>query len=73
MSQMISVRNGRPNLIITPSDFEDLINKNMGCECADYYHRQIKELSECIEDLSTYINDKDIQKDVMEVLFSHGF
>lgn len=73
MGQMISMRNGRPEPINTPSDFEDLIYKYMGSECADYYHQQIKELSECIEDLSMYINDRDILKDVEEVLLNRGF
>ena len=67
------MRNGRPELIDSPSDFEDLIDKYMSSECADYYHQQIKELSECIKDLSTYINDRDIRKDVEEVLLNRGF
>ena len=70
--RQLMMNNGRPELIDTPSDFEDLIDKYMSSECADYYHQQIKELSECIKDLSTYINDRDIQKDVEEVLLNNG-
>lgn len=71
--RQLMMRNGRPELIDSPTDFEDLIDMYMGSECADYYHQQIKELSECVKELSTYINDRDIQKDVEEVLFLHGF
>lgn len=67
------MKNGRPEPVISPADFEDLIDKYMGSESADYYNRQIKELSECIQELSTYINDRDIQQDIEEVLQVNGF
>lgn len=73
MAQMILMKNGRPEPVISPADFEDLIDKHMGYESANYYHHQIKELSECIRELSTYINDRDIQKDIEGVLQVNGF
>lgn len=73
MGQMILMKNGRPEPVTSPADFEDLIDKYMGSESADHYNRQIKELSECIQELSTYINDRDIQQDIEEVLQVNGF
>jgi hypothetical protein len=65
--------NGRPETILSPKDFEDLIDKHMGKDSANYYQNQIEQLSSCIRDLADYINDKDVLSDVEEVLKVHGY
>jgi hypothetical protein len=65
--------NGRPETIFSPKDFEDLIDKHMGLECANYYQNQIEQLSECIRGLATYIDDKDITEEIEEVLKENGY
>ena len=37
MPQMLTLSNGRPETILSPKDFEDLIDKHMGMDCANYY------------------------------------
>lgn len=73
MPQVLTMSNGRPETILSPKDFEDLIDKYMGIDCANYYQGQIEQLSECIRDLASYVNDKDITKEVEEVLKVHGY
>lgn len=46
MPQMLTLSNGRPETILSPKDFEDLIDKHMGMDCANYYQNQIEQLSE---------------------------
>lgn len=43
MPQMLTLSNGRPETILSPKDFEDLIDKHMGMDCANYYQNQIEE------------------------------
>lgn len=52
MPQMLTLSNGRPETILSPKDFEDLIDKHMGMDCANYYQNQIEQLSELIRDLT---------------------
>lgn len=59
MPQMLTLSNGRPETILSPKDFEDLIDKHMGMDCANYYQNQIKQLSELIRDLDSYVDDND--------------
>lgn len=73
MPQMLTMSNGRPETILSPKDFEDLIDKYMGMDSANYYQNQIEQLSECIRELSSYIDDKDVSQDVEEVLRVHGY
>ena len=40
MPQMLTLSNGRPETILSPKDFEDLIDKHMGMDCANYYQNQ---------------------------------
>ena len=54
MPQMLTLSNGRPETILSPKDFEDLIDKHMGMDCANYYQNQIEQLSELIQDLDSY-------------------
>lgn len=73
MPQMLTMSNGRPETILSPKDFEDLIDKHMGMDSANYYQNQIEQLSSCIRDLADYINDNDVLSDVEEVLKVHGY
>lgn len=73
MPQVLQMSNGRPETILSPKDFEDLVEKYMGMDCANYYQNQIEQLSECIESLASYVNDKDIKQEVEEVLKVHGY
>lgn len=73
MPQMLTLRNGKPETILSPKDFEDLIDKHMGMDCANYYQNQIEQLSELIRDLDSYVDDKDVHSTVKEVLKEHGY
>lgn len=73
MPQMLKMSNGRPETILSPKDFEDLIDKHMGLDSANYYQNQIEQLSECIRDLAQYVGDSDIRSEVEEVLKVHGY
>ena len=73
MPQVLTMSNGRPETILSPKDLEDLIDKHMGMDSANYYQNQIEQLSECIRELSSYIDDKDVSQDVEEVLRVHGY
>ena len=73
MPQVLTMSNGRPETILSPKDFEDLIDKHMGMDCANYYQNQIEQLSECIRELSSYIDDEYVLQDVEEVLRVHGY
>ena len=35
MPQMLTLSNGRPETILSTKDFEDLIDKHMGMDCAN--------------------------------------
>lgn len=70
---VLKMSNGKPETIVFTKDFEDLIDKYMGLECANYYQNQIEQLSNCIKDLTEYIDDEYVRKDVEEVLKVHGF
>lgn len=39
MPKMLTMSNGRPETILSSRDFEDLIDKYMGNECANHYHQ----------------------------------
>lgn len=73
MPHVLTMNNGRHETILYTKDFEDLVDKHMGRDSANYYHNQIEQLSECIRGLTDYINDKDIQAEAEEVLKGHGY
>lgn len=73
MSKMLTMSNGRPETILSPRDFEDLIDKYMGRDCANHYHEQIEQLSECIRDLTKFINDEAVSEEIEEVLEINGY
>ena len=73
MPQVLTMSNGIPETILSPKDFEALIDKHMGMDSANYYQNQIEQLSECIRELSSYIDDKYVARDVEEVLRVHGY
>ena len=47
---MIMEINHRPETVLNHYDFEDLIDKYMGSEAADYYRDSMKELLSCIHE-----------------------
>ena len=57
MPQMLTLSNVRLETILSSKDFEDLINKHMGMDCANYYRNQIEQLSEPIRDIDSYVNE----------------
>ena len=63
----------KPETLFSTRDFEELIDKHMGFDCAKHYREQITELSDCIRDLTKYIDDKDICSEVEEVLEISGY
>lgn len=73
MPQMLTMSNGKPETILSPKDFEDLVDKHMGLDSANYYQNQIEQLSQCIRDLANYVDDPFVQQDVEEVLKVHGY
>lgn len=73
MPQMLTMSSGRPETILSSKDFEDLVDKYMGLDSANYYQNQIEQLSSCIRDLANYIDDPLVQMDVQEVLKAHGY
>lgn len=74
MPQVLTVKNNtRPEVIMSASDFEDLIDTHLGMDCAKWYHEQITSLTELIEELSLYIDDKYVKEDVEGVLKVNGF
>lgn len=73
MPQMLTLSNGRPETILSPKDFEDLIDKYMGMDCANYYRNQIEQLSELIQELDSCFDDKYVHADVKEVMKEHGY
>lgn len=73
MPQVLTMSNGIPETILSPKDFEDLVDKHMGLDSANYYQNQIEQLSEYIRWLTDYINDEDISADTEEVLQLYGY
>lgn len=72
MPKVLMVKD-KPETLFSTRDFEELIDKHMGFECAKHYRKQITELSDCIRDLTKYIDDKDICSEVEEVLEISGY
>lgn len=73
MARVIEMKDRKIETVFTARDFEDLIEKYMGYECAKHYHEQITELSELIRELSLYVDDRDVTKDAEEVLKVNGY
>ena len=72
MPQVLTMSNNRPETILTPKDFEDLVDKYMGLDSANYYQNQIEQLSECIRELARYSDEVD-REYVKEVLQKYGY
>lgn len=72
MPKVLMVKD-KPETLFSTRDFEELIDKHMGFDCARHYREQITELSDCIRDLTQYIDDKDIRSEVEEVLEISGY
>ena len=73
MPQVLAMSSGKPETILSPKDFEYLVDKHMGLDSANYYQNQIEQLSECIRGLTEYVADKEVLTEVEEVLKVHGY
>lgn len=73
MPEILVMKDSKREIIFAPRDFEELVEKYMGEDCARFYRSQIEQLSECIRDLSNYIDDKDISEEIEEVLKVNGY
>ena len=73
MPQMLTLSDGKTEKILSPKDFEDLIDKHMGMDCANYYQNQIEQLSELICDLNSYVDDEYVHSTIEEVLKEYGY
>ena len=41
MPQVLAMSSGKPETILSPKDFEYLVDKHMGLDSANYYQNQI--------------------------------
>lgn len=73
MPKMLTMSNGKPETILSPRDFEDLIDKHMGMDSANYYQEQIEALSECIRDCLKEFDDTVDRDGYEEVLKEFGY
>lgn len=73
MIRVLTTKDNEMISISNPKDFEILILRYMGIDCADYYHNQIEALTSRIRNLSDYVNNEDIPSDIAEVLRIHGY
>ena len=48
MPEVLIMKDNHPETVFYPRDFEELIDKHMGWDCAKYYHNQIEQLSSYI-------------------------
>ena len=77
------LKNGMVETVSCPRDFENLIDKYLGAECADYYNRQMEELSMTIKDIyADYVCDMarsmlcdtvKVWEELEEVLLKYGY
>lgn len=73
MPEVLAMKDSKPEIVFSPRDFEELIDKHMGMECAKYYHSQIEQLSSYIRELTEYIDDEAVRSDTEEVLKVNGY
>lgn len=58
MSQILILNNGKSETIFSPRNFEDLIDRYLGVDSANYYHCQIQHLVDLIEEHLMFIEDE---------------
>lgn len=73
MPEVLVTKDDKAVTILSSRDFEEQIEKYIGSDFAKHYHRQIGELSYCVRELASYVNDKDIRSEMEEVLSVNGF
>lgn len=73
MPEVLVTKDDKAVTILSSRDFEEQIEKYIGSDFAKHYHRQIEELSYCVRELASYVNDKDIRSEIEEVLSVNGF
>lgn len=73
MPEVLAMKDNHPETVFSPMDFEELIDKHMGWDCAKYYHNQIEQLSSYIRELDGYVDDSAVHSDTEEVLKCNGY
>ena len=69
MGQVIKLANGSVETILNEKDFEDVLDKYLGTEAADYFHSlfkdydEVKELQEKVEELESKVEDLEFNLD----------
>ena len=57
MPEVLGMKDGPPEMVFSSKDFEGLIDKHMGRDCARYYHNQIEHLCSYIQMLESHFDD----------------
>ena len=69
MGQVIKLANGSVETILNEKDFEDILDKYLGTEAADYFHSlfkdydEVEELQEKVEELESKVEDLEFDLD----------
>lgn len=73
MPKVLAMKNSHSEIVFSPRDFEELINKHMGWDRAKYYHN-LEQLSSYIRELDGYVDDSTVHSDTEEeVLKCNGY
>lgn len=69
MGQVMKLANGSVETIMNEKDFEDVLDKYLGTEAADYFHSlfkdydEVKALQEKVEELESKVEDLEFDLD----------
>ena len=69
MGQVMKLANGSVETILNEKDFEDILDKYLGIEAADYFHSlfkdydEVKALQEKVEELESKVEDLEFDLD----------
>ena len=69
MSQVMKLANGSVETILNGKDFEDILDKYLGTEAADYFHSlfedydEVKALQEKVKELESKVEDLEFDLD----------
>ena len=69
MGQVMKLANGTVTPILSPDDFEDILDKYLGSEAADYFHNLFKDFDEAkavqeqVEELEGKVEDLEFELD----------
>ena len=73
MGQVMKLANGSVETIMNERDFEDILDKYLGTEAADYFHSlfkdydDVKALQEKVEELESKVEDLEFDLDNQEI------